>query len=82
MKKNILVGVWDATQTNDNNITWIYHTTNQKQAIINFLYQYFKHDYNTFNYPDDIAGIYKSKVIKDRYLYNVTDNIIIYAQIA
>ena len=31
--KNIIVGFWDATQKNDNNITCLYHNTSQEKAI-------------------------------------------------
>lgn len=81
MKKNILVGIWDANNP-DNVTTWLYCGISKEKALISFIKQYIDHNYNTWNYPDHIEGIYNSHVIKDRILYDLTDDIVIYAQYA
>lgn len=55
------------------------YTLPPKKALICAIKQY-HNDFNTFNYPDDIEGIYKSNVIKDRLLFNLSDDLILYSQ--
>ena len=50
-----------------------------KKALINAVMQY-KGNMNTWEYPKDLDGIYKSRVVKDRLLYDITDNLTMYAQ--
>lgn len=50
-----------------------------KKALINAVMQY-KGNFNTLEYPQELPGIYKSKVIKDRLLYDITENLVMYSQ--
>jgi len=50
-----------------------------KQALINAVMQY-RGDYNTENYPKEIDGIYKSKMVKDRLLFDLSENLTLYSQ--
>ena len=50
-----------------------------KNALICAVMQY-KGNTNTWEYPKDLDGIYKSRMVKDRLLYDITDNLTIYAQ--
>jgi hypothetical protein len=77
--KSIIAGVWNAA-TGEFIHEALYHGITREKAIINIIKQFFNKDYCTWNYPDNIEGIHKSQVIKDRLLYDYTDNIIIYAQ--
>lgn len=49
------------------------------KAMISAVMQY-KGDFNTQNYPSKLDGICKSNVIKDRLLYNLSDDLIMYSQ--
>lgn len=82
MKKTILVSFWDTTKGNVCEKTAFYQGITREEAILCFVKQYFDNDFNTFNYPETLDGIYKSNVIKDRLLYDYTENIIVYAQYA
>ncbi len=44
-------------------------TMTTKEALIAWIMQYIKHDYNTWNYPNNIEGITESKKRKDTYYY-------------
>ena len=79
MEKSIMCGMWRGS-TGNIEVSCIYHGISRQQAIINFIQQYFNNNYNTWNYPNTIEGIYKSNFIKDRILYNYSDDIVIYAQ--
>lgn len=57
------------------------YTLPPKEALIAAVEQY-KGNYNWWDYPKELEGIYKSNVIKDRLLYNITDDLIMYAQLA
>ena len=50
-----------------------------KKALIAAVMQY-KGNTNTWEYPTDLDGIYKSHIIKDRLMYDITENLIMYAQ--
>lgn len=50
-----------------------------RKAMINAVMQY-KGNFNTQDYPSKLDGIYKSNVIKDRLLYNLSDDLVIYSQ--
>ena len=50
-----------------------------KKALICAVMQY-KGNINTWEYPKDLDGIYKSRMVKDRLLYDITDNLTMYAQ--
>lgn len=55
------------------------YTLSPMEAMISAVMQY-KGDFNTQNYPSMLDGIYKSNVIKDRLLYNLSDDLIMYSQ--
>ena len=55
------------------------YTLSPMKAMISAVMQY-KGDFNTQNYPSKLDGIYKSNVIKDRLLYNLSDDLIMYSQ--
>jgi hypothetical protein len=55
------------------------YTLSPMKAMISAVMQY-KGDFNTQNYPSKLDGIYKSNVIKDRLLYNLSDDFIMYSQ--
>lgn len=55
------------------------YTLSPMEAMISAVMQY-KGDFNTQNYPSKLDGIYKSNVIKDRLLYNLSDDLIMYSQ--
>ena len=55
------------------------YTLSPRKAMINAVMQY-KWNFNTQDYPSKLDGIYKSNVIKDRLLYNLSDDLIIYSQ--
>ena len=55
------------------------YTLLPKKALITAVMQY-KGNMNSEKYPKDLDGIYKSKVVKGRLLYNLTDNLIMYSQ--
>ena len=57
----------------------IIYTLSPRKALICAAMQY-KGNFNTWEYPDDLEGIYKSKVIKDRLLYDIDENLIMYSQ--
>lgn len=50
-----------------------------KKALICAINQY-NGNFNTANYPADVNGIYKSKMIKDRLIYDISENLILTAQ--
>ena len=82
MKKTVLVSFWDATKGNTSEKTVFYQGITREKALLCFVKQYFENDFNTLDYPETLDGIYKSNVIKDRILYDYTENIIVYAQFA
>ena len=55
------------------------YTLSPMKAMISAVMQY-KGDFNTQNYPSELDGIYKSNVIKDRLLYNLSYDLIMYSQ--
>ena len=55
------------------------YTLSPMKAMISAVMQY-KGDFNTQNYHSKLDGIYKSNVIKDRFLYNLSDDFIMYSQ--
>lgn len=79
--KKVIVSYWNATNPKIEE-SFIYTGITRKQAIINFIEQYFNKNYNTRTYAKDLNGIYKSHVIKDRLLFDYTENIVIYSQFA
>lgn len=81
MNKSIIVSFWDANKP-QTETSWLYTGISREKAIIYFIEQYFKNNYNTWMYPEKLTGIYKSNVIKDRLLYDYTDDIIIFSQYA
>ena len=81
MSKNIIVGLWDAKKP-EIETSYIYNGISREKAIICFINQYFNKNYNTWEYETQLNGIRKSNIIKDRLLYDYTDDLIIYAQYA
>jgi hypothetical protein len=56
------------------------YTVPGKQAIINYIMQYIKHNFNTWQYPQDINGIRESDSRKHTYYYDdIPNNSIIMA---
>lgn len=54
----------------DNNITKrAIYTCDAKQSLINFIMQDINHNWNTWNYPNDINGIYESPTKKGVFYY-------------
>ena len=80
MKKEnkVLVMLWDG-RSGDFIKTMLYANITVKQALINAVYQ-LRDNYNTWEYPKDLDGIYKSKMVKDRLLYDIGEDLILYAQ--
>ena len=80
MKKEnkVLVMIWD-TRSGDFVKTAFYTDISIKQALINAVYQ-LKGNFNTWEYPTELDGIYKSKVVKDRLLFDVSENVTLVAQ--
>lgn len=78
MKTNIIVQLWDANAGDFYRSALFYNTTPEK-ALIAYLEQ-MKGNFNTWTYPEDLEGIYKSQAVQDRILYDLTDDITVYAQ--
>ena len=55
------------------------YTLSPMEALIAAIEQY-KGNYNTWEYPKTLNGVYKSNVIKDRLLYDISDNLVLYSQ--
>ena len=52
-----------------------------KKAMIAAVMQY-NGNFNTWEYPKTLDGIYKSNCVKDRLLYDISENLIMYSQMA
>lgn len=50
-----------------------------KKALICAVNQY-KGNFNTWEYPNDMEGIHKSNCVKGRLLFDITEDLIMYAQ--
>lgn len=57
------------------------YTLSPKDSLIVAIMQY-NGNYNTWEYPKEMDGIYKSKMVKDRLLFNLTDDLILESQLA
>lgn len=55
------------------------YTLSPKKAMISAVMQY-KGNFNTQDYPSKLDGVYKSNAVKDRLLYNLSDDLIMYSQ--
>jgi hypothetical protein len=77
MKNKSIVSVFDATK-GEFTEEKMYYLPPKKALICEIMQR--KGNYNTSNYPKNLDGIYKSKVIKDRLLYDFSENIILYSQ--
>ena len=55
------------------------YTLSPKKALIAAVMQY-NGNYNTWEYPKDIKGIYKSKFVKGRLIYDISDRYVMYSQ--
>jgi len=42
-----------------------------KKALVNYIMQYIKNEWNTRLYPDDIEGIRESDTVADHFYYDV-----------
>jgi len=80
MNKKIICMLFDAKK-GDFIQTVFYNNMSRENALICFVEQY-SGNYSTWEYPKKLEGIYKSKVIKDRLLYDITEDLIVYAQYA
>lgn len=47
------------------------YTQPPKKALINYIMQYMKKEWNWWLYPDDIEGIRQSDTLPDHYYYDV-----------
>lgn len=80
MKKGtIRVQLWDASAGGDFYNGAIFYNMTAKAAMIAYLEQ-MRGNFNTWTYPKDLEGIYKSQAVQDRILYDLTDDITVYAQ--
>lgn len=52
------------------------YTTEPKQALINYVMQFKKNNFNTWDYPKELNGIVESKKAKDHFYYDY-ENIVI-----
>ena len=57
------------------------YTLSPMEAMIAAVEQY-KGNYNTGEYPKTLDGVYKSNVVKDRLLYDISDHLVMYSQLA
>lgn len=80
MKKKVICMLFNAI-SGDFEKTAFYTGLTRERALICFKEQ-LQGNFNSWEYPESIDGVYKSNVIKDRLLYNLTDDLIIYAQYA
>lgn len=77
-ENKVLVMIWDG-RSGDFIKTSLYTNISVKQALINAVYQ-LKGNFNTWEYPTELDGIYKSKMVKDRLLYDISEDLVLYAQ--
>lgn len=52
------------------------YTVTSKQALINYIMQFKKKNFNTWTYPETLPGIRESKTVKNHWYYD-QDNIVI-----
>lgn len=52
------------------------YTCNTKQALINYIMQFKKKNFNTWNYPEHIDGIRESSKKDNSYYYDFGDIVI------
>ena len=57
----------------------LYTNMTVKEALICGINQ-FRGNFNTWEYPKDMDGIYKSKMVKGRLLYDLSSDVSVYAQ--
>lgn len=76
-RMNSLVMLFDATKGDF--VKEVLYTLSPKKALITAVMQY-KGNMNSEKYPKDLDGIYKSKAVKGRLLYDLTDNLTMYSQ--
>ena len=55
------------------------YTLTPMEAMIAAVEQY-KGNYNTWEYPKTLNGVYKSNVVNNRLLYNISGHLILYSQ--
>ena len=46
------------------------YTTDTKQALINYIMQFKRHNMNTWNYPEHIDGIRESKTVSNHFYFD------------
>lgn len=80
MKKEnkVWVTVWNMATGNPIK-EGLYTNMTVKQALICGIQQ-FKGNLNTWEYPKDMNGIYKSNLVKGRLLYDISAEIVVSAQ--
>ena len=76
--KRVFVMLWDGRTGRDEQ-TSVYESETVKKALINAIMQY-KGNYNTWDYPKDLDGIHKSNCVKGRLLYDISEDLVMYAQ--
>lgn len=76
-KMKSIVMLFDATKGDF--VKEALYSLSPKKALITAVMQY-KGNMNTWEYPKDLDGICKSKAVKGRLLYALTDNLIMYSQ--
>lgn len=77
-EKTVLVMVWDG-RSGDFVRWYLYNNMTLKQALINGLNQ-FLGNFNTWTYPKVMDNIYESYLVKGRLIYDISDDVSIYAQ--
>lgn len=77
MKKNhrVFVELCDMARNAETVFSATYADMTTKQALINAIQQY-SGDYDFRTYPDTMPGIYESKVVRDRFYYDLTENLV------
>ena len=57
----------------------LYTDMTVKDALICGVEQ-FKGNFNTWEYPKDLKGIYESRMVQGRLLYDISNNVVVSAQ--
>lgn len=52
------------------------YSLNPKKALINYIMQYARNNWNDWTYPDTLPGIRESNTVKNHYYYDHGDNVI------
>lgn len=52
------------------------YTCSTKQALINYVMQFKKKNFNTWTYPKELKGMRESPTVKDHYYYDYNNLVI------